>query len=108
MSPGRGVALAADRRGDRKPASRPPGASRPESAELARFRDLYAYVRAYAAPDRRVDDGARFVAAAGEWAGRELLGEPSAQRSRQRPGYGTGDGAGRLGPVLLWPLELAT
>lgn len=48
----------------------------PDSAEVARFRDLYGYVRSYAAPDQRTEDGARFVREAGEWAGRELLGEP--------------------------------
>lgn len=34
-----------------------------EPAEVARFADLYRYARSYAAPDRVVSDGARFVAA---------------------------------------------
>ena len=38
-------------------------------AEVARFADLYDYVRYYAVADRRVKDGARFVAEAGAWAG---------------------------------------
>src|SRR5579859_7102497 len=45
-------------------------------AAAARFADLDAYVRTYAIPDRRVEDGARFVADAGAWAGTELLGAP--------------------------------
>ena len=41
----------------------------PASDEVARFRDLYEYVRSYAAPDRRTEDGTRFVTEAGAWAG---------------------------------------
>jgi len=47
----------------------------PVSDEVARFRDLYGYVHSYAAPDRRTEDGKRFVTDAGKWAGRGLLGE---------------------------------
>jgi hypothetical protein len=47
----------------------------PSSNEVVRFRDLGGHVRSYAAPDRLTEDGARFVREAGEWAGRELLGE---------------------------------
>ena len=35
------------------------------TGEVARFADLYGHVRSYASPDRRVEDGARFVAEAG-------------------------------------------
>jgi tetratricopeptide (TPR) repeat protein len=76
--------------------------------ELPRFRDLYGYERAYAAPDRWIEDGTRFTRLAGEWAGRELLGEsvgtailadaPVTVRVRV-PAV--------LERVLLWPLELA-
>ena len=41
--------------------------------DLIRFSDLYAYERAYAVPDRRIEDGTRFTQLAGEWAGKELL-----------------------------------
>lgn len=80
----------------------------PASAEVTRFTDLYGFVDFYAAPGRVVRDGTRFVAAAGQWAGRELLGES----------VGTAIAAAApvtvrvkvpavLDPVLLWPLELA-
>ena len=80
----------------------------PESAELARFRDLYGYVRAFAAPDRRVTDGARFVAAAGAWAGQQLLGDAvAAAIQAAAPVTVRVTVPADLDPVLLWPLELA-
>ena len=54
------------------------------SDEVAAFGDVYGYVRSYAAPDRRTEDEARLVAGAGAWAGRMLLGEGVARRSRPR------------------------
>ena len=45
-----------------------------ESDDVVRFRDLYAYLDEYAAPDRWTEDGTRFVDLAGKWAGRDLLG----------------------------------
>src|SRR5262249_61821413 len=56
----------------------------PGSDEVARFRDLYGYVHSYAAPDRRTEDGSRFVDAAGGGGGRG-----------GRVGGGGGGGAGR-------------
>ena len=84
---------------------------RRESAEVARFADLYRYVRSYAAPDRVVSDGARFVAESGAWAGRELLGESIGSAILAATGAGpltvrVHVPAG-LDRVLLWPLELA-
>ena len=48
----------------------------PAAVDVARFADLYDYTRSYAAPDRRTDEQQRYMALAGEWAARELLGEP--------------------------------
>jgi hypothetical protein len=83
----------------------------PASAEVARFADLYRYVRSYAAPDRVVSDGARFVAESGAWAGSEVLGASIGSA------IVTAAGAGpltvrvqvpvALDRILLWPLELA-
>ena len=53
--------------------------------EVARFADLYGYARSYAVPDRRMEDGARFVAEAGAWAGTALLGEAVGQASWRLP-----------------------
>jgi CHAT domain len=80
----------------------------PAADEVARFRDLYGYVRSYAAPDRRTEDGARFVSAAGAWAGRELLGESvGAAIAAEAPVTVRVKVPVALDPVLLWPLELA-
>jgi tetratricopeptide (TPR) repeat protein len=80
----------------------------PASRELAIFRDLDSYIYSYAAPDRRVDDGARFVHQAGEWAGRELLGPAvGAAILAEAPVTVRVTVPDTLGPVLLWPLELA-
>jgi hypothetical protein len=76
--------------------------------EVARFRDLYGYVRSYAAPDRRIEDGARFVGEAGAWAGRELLGESvGAAIVAEAPVTVRVAVPAALDFVLLWPLELA-
>ena len=84
---------------------------RRESAEVARFADLYRYVRSYAAPDRVVSDGARFVAESGAWAGRKLLGESIGAAIVAAAGAGTltvrVHVPAALDRVLLWPLELA-
>ena len=62
----------------------------------------------YAAPDRWAEDGARFVRAAGAWAGRELLGESvGAAIMAEAPVTVRVKVPAALGPVLLWPLELA-
>ena len=80
----------------------------PESRDLAIFADLDSYIYSYAAPDRRVDDGARFVRQAGEWAGRELLGEAvGAAILAEAPVTVRVTVPDTLGRVLLWPLELA-
>jgi hypothetical protein len=80
----------------------------PASDEVARFGDLGGYVRSYAAPDRRTEDGARFVAEAGEWAGRELLGESvGAAIMAAAPVTVRVRVPASLDSVLLWPLELA-
>ena len=80
----------------------------PASVDVTRFTDLHEYADLYAAPDRRARDEARFVVAAGQWAGRELLGQaigdaivawsPVTVRVRV---------PAALDAVLLWPLELA-
>jgi tetratricopeptide (TPR) repeat protein len=76
--------------------------------DVARFSDLYGYVRSYAAPDRRTEDGARFVNEAGAWAGRELLGEPvAAAILAEAPVAVQVRVPAALDFVLLWPLELA-
>src|ERR1700744_2382069 len=46
----------------------------PFAAEAGQVSDLYRYSYSFAAPDRRTAEGARLVRAAGDWAGRELLG----------------------------------
>jgi CHAT domain len=80
----------------------------PESRDLAIFRDLDSYIYSYAAPDRRVDDGARFVQQAGEWAGRELLGEAVGEAIlAEAPVTVRVTVPDALAQVLLWPLELA-
>ncbi|HEX6519357.1 MAG TPA: CHAT domain-containing protein [Streptosporangiaceae bacterium] len=83
----------------------------PDSAEVARFADLYGYAREHAAPDRRLADGSRIVAEAGTWAGRELLGEPVgaalATAARAGPVTVRVEVPAELDRVLLWPLELA-
>ena len=80
----------------------------PGSDEVARFGDLYGYVRSYAVPDRRTEDGTRFVAEAGAWAGRELLGEAvGAAVVAEAPVTVRVAVPAELGHVLLWPLELA-
>jgi hypothetical protein len=80
----------------------------PASAEVTRFTDLYGFVDFYAAPGRVVRDGARFVTAAGQWAGRELLGESvGAAIAAAAPVTVRVKVPAVLDPVLLWPLELA-
>jgi tetratricopeptide (TPR) repeat protein len=76
--------------------------------EVARFRDLYGYVRSYAAPDRPAEDGARIVADAGAWAGHALLGETvGAAIVAAAPVTVRVSVPAIAEPVLLWPLELA-
>jgi len=79
--------------------------------DVARFADLYGYARSYAIPDRRVDDGARFVAEAGAWAGTVLLGEAVGKAIVAAAAAGPVTvlvvAAAPVAPVLLWPLELA-
>ena len=79
--------------------------------EVARFADLYGYTRSYAVPDRRVDDGARFIAEAGAWAGTALLGEAVGKAIVAAAATGPVAvlvvAAAPVDPVLLWPLELA-
>jgi hypothetical protein len=78
------------------------------SVEVGRFADLHGYVDSYAAPDRRARDEARFVAAAGEWAGRELLGPAiGAAIVAASPVTVRVKVPAALDAVLLWPLELA-
>ena len=80
----------------------------PAASEVARFRNLYGYVEAYAAPDRRVSDGARIVGEAGEWAAHELLGEPIvAAVIAEAPVTVRVVVPETLDDVSLWPLELA-
>jgi hypothetical protein len=80
----------------------------PASAEVTRFRDLYGYVRSYAAPDRWTEDGVRFVSEAGAWAGHELLGESvGAAILAEAPVTVRVQVPVALDSVLLWPLELA-
>jgi CHAT domain len=76
----------------------------PDPAEVRAFSDVYGYVREYAAPDRRAEDGARLVSELGAWAGRVLLGErigaaiinAAPVTVRVTAGFAAG-----------WPLELA-
>src|SRR5450756_2324723 len=80
----------------------------PRSVAVERFRDLFEYTRHYAVPDRRTQDGARFLAEAGEWAGGELLGGPiGAAIVADAPVTVRVRVPKALSPVLLWPLELA-
>jgi len=80
----------------------------PESDDVARFRDLYGYLDEYAAPDRWTEDGTRFVGMAGEWAGRELLGQAvGAAILNEAPVTVRVTVPAALDEVLLWPLELA-
>ena len=80
----------------------------PASDEVARFRDLYGYVYSYAAPDQLAEDEARFVRAAGAWAGRELLGESIGSAiMAEAPVTVRVKVPAALDSVLLWPLELA-
>ena len=77
----------------------------PDDSDVARFADLWTYTRAYAAPDRRASDGARFVADAGAWAARVLLGESvGAAIAAEAP---VTVRVPALEPLLMWPLELA-
>lgn len=82
-----------------------------DSAELERFRDLYAYVARYAAPDRRAADSARIGEEAVTWAGQELLGWPLVQAVYAAAASGPVTVRVSLPAVLdevaLWPLELA-
>jgi tetratricopeptide (TPR) repeat protein len=76
--------------------------------EAARFRNLYAYTRSYAAPDRRVTDGARIVADAGAWAGSVLLGNDVAAAIVAAAPVTVRVSVPRVAEsALLWPLELA-
>jgi len=80
----------------------------PASDEVTRFRDLYDYVYSYAAPDQWAEDEARFVHAAGAWAGRELLGESIGSAiMAEAPVTIRVKVPAALDSVLLWPLELA-
>jgi hypothetical protein len=80
----------------------------PESMEVRRFTDLYDYVENYTAPGRRARDGARFVTAAGTWAGRDLLGEAIGSAiAAESPVTVRVKVPASLDAVLLWPLELA-
>ena len=78
------------------------------SDELAAFKDLYGYTRWRSAPDRQVEDGARIVANAGAWAGRELLGERvGAAIAAAAPVTVRVIAPAPADDVMLWPLELA-
>jgi CHAT domain len=78
------------------------------AVDVARFADLYDYTRSYAAPDRRTEEQQRYMALAGEWAARELLGEPvGAAIVRAAPVVVRVRVPPALSQVLLWPLELA-
>jgi hypothetical protein len=80
----------------------------PGSDDVARFRDLYRHLDEYAAPDRWTEDGTRFVGLAGQWAGRELLGEAvGAAILNEAPVTVRVMVPPELDEVLLWPLELA-
>jgi hypothetical protein len=80
----------------------------PALDELAAFRDLYGYARWRSAPDRQVEDGARIVAGAGAWAGRELLGESvGAVIAASAPVTVRVTAPAPVDEVMLWPLELA-
>ena len=80
----------------------------PTSDDVVRFRDLYAYLDEYAAPDRWTEDGTRFVDLAGKWAGRDLLGAAlGAAILDEAPVTVRVQVPVELDEVLLWPLELA-
>ena len=80
----------------------------PAADDAVRFADLYGYTRSYAAPDRRTAEQQRYMALAGEWAAREVLGEPiGAAIARAAPVAVRVRVPEALGQVLLWPLELA-
>jgi len=80
----------------------------PATVDAARFADLYDYTRSYAAPDRRTAEQQRYMALAGEWAARELLGAPvGAAIVRAAPVAVRVRVPEALSQVLLWPLELA-
>ncbi len=83
-------------------------------AAVAAFGDLYGYARAYAVPDRRLADETRYLAQAGEWAGRVLLGEPVAAAIAAAAPVTVrvlippaDDRQADAGGLPLWPLELA-
>ncbi len=79
----------------------------PAAVDVARFADLYDYTRSYAAPDRRTEEQQRYMALAGEWAARELLGEPvGAAITEAAPVVVRVRVPEALSQVLLWPLEL--
>jgi tetratricopeptide (TPR) repeat protein len=79
----------------------------PAAVDVARFADLYDYTRSYAAPDRRTEEQQRYMALAGEWAARELLGEPvGAAITEATPVVVRVRVPEALSQVLLWPLEL--
>jgi hypothetical protein len=91
-----------------KPLADQPVRLSPESDDVARFRDLYGYLDEYAAPDRWTEDGTRFVGLAGQWAGRELLGQAvGAAILNEAPVTVRVTVPAALDEVLLWPLELA-
>jgi len=82
-----------------------------EPVDVARFNDLSGYLRSYAAPDRQVEDGARFVADAGAWGGSVLLGDAVGKAIVAATATGAVTIQVVAPPpadaVLLWPLELA-
>ena len=79
----------------------------PAAVDAIRFADLYDYTRSYAAPDRRADEQQRYMALAGEWAARELLGESvGAAIAQAAPVAVRVRVPEALSQVLLWPLEL--
>ena len=76
----------------------------PASDEVIRFQDLYGDAHFHAALDQPTQDGARLVTAAGEWAGRELLGESVASAIvAQAPVTVRVTAPEALDSVLLWP-----
>lgn len=80
----------------------------PLAEEVEAFRDLYQYARWRAVPDRRASDQVKIVAAAGAWAGRELLGEVvGATIAAEAPVTVRVSVPAPAEQVLMWPLELA-
>jgi hypothetical protein len=78
------------------------------ASEAGQISDLYGYSYSFAAPDRRTAEGARLVSAAGDWAGRELLGaDIGAAILAESPVTVRVSVPAILSRVLLWPLELA-